>query len=177
MLDELCNHPSGGAYEQFIVAAVLQALVELSQVPGVRVETKQINASDASSKVAGDVQVKTGGLTLEALEVTANDWSFKAADAASVVRAHDLGRIHVVARAAREDRQRMMTVLQALDEDVSVLDLAAFRDVGIAFLRKEQRASALKRLYELLDRKQPRTGVVNHYVDLLIERGVAESNS
>src|SRR6202035_5663371 len=52
--------PSEGAHEQFIIAALLHGLVQQTDASGYRVETKKLNSSDASSKVAGDIQIMTG---------------------------------------------------------------------------------------------------------------------
>ena len=173
LLDDLCGLPSGGAYEQFTVAALLHGMVAMSGVPGLRVQTKSVNASDASSRVAGDVQVLTGQVILEAIEVTANNWTTKLPGAEAAVREHDLSRIQVVADTGGADRRERLGVLAGLTEDASALDLTAFRDVVVAFLRKEFRAAVLLRLYELIDRKQSDVSLVNQYVRLIRESGVA----
>jgi hypothetical protein len=60
LLHELLDTPSGGAFEQFAVAALLHTLVDNHGEARARVETKNLNASDRSAFVAGDVQVATG---------------------------------------------------------------------------------------------------------------------
>jgi hypothetical protein len=57
-----------------------------------RVSTKSLNASDASTSAAGDVQHVAGGQVLEAYEVTANDWRTKVDQAIDALRTHDLAR-------------------------------------------------------------------------------------
>jgi hypothetical protein len=52
-------------------------------------------------------------------------------------------------------------------EDVSVLELHSFVAVLVSVLLRQNRAIALKRLYEYLDRYLGNTGVVNAYVDSL----------
>src|SRR6202011_2537625 len=47
----MLNTPSEGAHEQFIIAALLHALIQQTDAGGYRVETKKLNSSDASSKV------------------------------------------------------------------------------------------------------------------------------
>ena len=46
----------------------------LSTVGGLRVVTKNINASDASSGTAADVQIMRANKIEEAFEVSANNW-------------------------------------------------------------------------------------------------------
>ena len=60
----------------------------------------------------------------------------------------------------------MAAALQELAEDVSVLDARQVVEVLAAVLTRPQRADALARLYEYLDRYQPDTDRVN----LLVER-------
>ena len=72
LLGGLLDTPSGGAFEQFTVAALLTTLVGDNAVGSHRVETKNLNASDRSSYAAGDVQIVTGRRVVEAFEVTAN---------------------------------------------------------------------------------------------------------
>ena len=72
-LDELLAVPSGGAHEQFAVAAFLEALIDefgLAGVGALSVRTKNINASDASAGTAADVQVMRGNRVEEAFEVS-----------------------------------------------------------------------------------------------------------
>jgi hypothetical protein len=81
LFDDMLRANSGGAHEQFIVAALLHARV---QQGGGRqhVDTKRLNASDQSSRSAADIQVKSGTKIDEAFEVTANDWTEKLQGAA-----------------------------------------------------------------------------------------------
>lgn len=63
LLDELLATPSAGAHEQFAIAAFLGTLVEefsAAGLVGLRVDTKNLNASDASSGTAGDVEIRHG---------------------------------------------------------------------------------------------------------------------
>lgn len=97
LLSGLLDTPSGGAFEQFAVAALLHTLVDNHGEGRVRVETKNLNASDCSAFVAGDVQIASGSRVLEAFEVTANDWRTKLAGASKTIRDNDLSRLHVIA--------------------------------------------------------------------------------
>jgi hypothetical protein len=168
-LDTLLSLPSGGAHEQFAVCAFLAAVVEefgIGGHAGLRVETKSLNASDASSKTAGDVEILFGGRLIEALEVSANDWRAKLDQARRSIRSADLSRLHVVA-AVNERMAKDMAELRDIDADVSVLDVRHLLRALLAILQKTGRRSALERLYELLDRKQPNVNLTNGYVDLL----------
>ena len=172
----LIDVPSQGAYDQFTAAALLQTLVAKHDASAARVETKNLNASDKSSRAAGDVQIVAGSHVLEAFEVTANNWSTKMAGASKTIRDNDLSRLHVLARRPDTERATSMERLKELTEDVAVLDVRQVIEVLTAALTRPQRADALVRLYELLDRYQPDVERVNAYVRKLqdaklVERG------
>ena len=67
--DNMLGRLSGGAHEQLLFAALLDAWRQQGGLPGF-VETKHVNAADASAGTAADVQVKHGSQVLEAYEVT-----------------------------------------------------------------------------------------------------------
>lgn len=175
LLEELFSTGSGGAYEQFAIAALLHALIEQATASGYRVETKSLHASDKSSRAAGDVQILAGQLIIEAFEVTANLWSEKLPAAGKIIRDHDLSRLHIVARAPEADRRLILDELTQHAEDVSVLDVRAFTSSLVASLRRRDRALALLRLYELLDRHQPDVERVNAYVAALVRHRLVAS--
>jgi hypothetical protein len=173
-LAELMKNPSGGAYQQFAVAAFLHAIIdEFGQggPGGLRVETKNLTASDKASSVVGDVQIVRGNRVEEAFEVTANDWRTKIDGAVQTIRAADLQRAHVIA--AVEDT--FPSASEDLDRpgmDITVIDTTAYLRTLIAVMRKPARETALQRLYELLDRHQPHIERTNLYVKLLREHGM-----
>ncbi len=166
LLRDLLATPSGGAFEQFVVAALLNTLVANHGEGRARIQTKNLNASDRSSFAAGDVQVVVGNRVIDAFEVTANDWRTKVPGASKIIRDNDLSRLHIVATRPEGDRTAVTLALQELAEDVSVLDVLQVVEVVAAVLTRPQRADALARLYEYLDRYQPDTDRVN----LLVER-------
>lgn len=175
LLHTLLAIPSGGAFEQFSVAALLHSVVANHADGRARVESKNLNASDRSSSAAGDVQVVTGTRVLEAFEVTANDWRTKVGAASKTIRDNDLSRLHIIANRVEGDRAAVSADLRALAEDVSVLDCRQVVEVLAALLTRPQRAEALTRLYEYLDRLQPDTERVNVFVRKLGEAGLVES--
>ena len=170
----LLQIPSGGAYEQFSVAALLNGLVSNHAGDKARIETKSLNASDRSSFAAGDVQITTGGRVLEAFEVTANRWDTKIDGASKTVRDNDLSRLHIIATRPEVDRADVLATIGPLTEDVTVLDVMQVIETMTAILTRPQRAEALVRLYEYLDRYQPDTDRVNQFVHLVEERGLVE---
>lgn len=176
LLFGLLDTPSSGAFEQFTIAALLSALVT-DKLAAHRVETKSLNASDRSSFAAGDVQIVTGNRVIEAFEVTANSWRSKLSDATKTIRDNDLSRLHVVANRPENERADAVEALGQLGEDVSVLDVRQMTEMLLASLTRPQRAEALNRLYEFLDRYQPDVGRVNLYVQKLEEAGLVESGS
>lgn len=170
VLATLFDTPSEGAHEQFAIAALLHALVEQSGQPGYRVETKKLNASDASSKSAGDIQIMTGSRTIEAYEVTANDWPTKVDKAGKVIRDHDLSRLHIVAKVTAEGHDQMLATISKLRDDVSVVEIRGFAASLASALTRQFRAVALERLDQLLDRNHGVVERVNAYVRLLHDR-------
>jgi len=158
--------PSGGVHEQMIVASLLDALVAAHAQGGFYVETKRVWASDKSSQAAGDIQIKTANRVLEAYEITAAGWEAKLHTIGKKLREHDLSRMHVVAPLAG-DYEGVLSALLPLQDDVSVVDLRGFVSVSLSALTRQERAHALRRLYELLDRVQGDVPRVNAYVDAL----------
>ena len=174
LLARLYVMPSAGAYEQYTVAALLHALVEQQGKSEYRVDTKKLNASDKSSRTAGDIQILIGNRVVEAMEVTANDWTEKLAGAAKTIKDNDLSRLTILADGVQATGDTLFDTLNSLDFDLSVLDVKAFSFSMVSALTRQGRASALQRLYELLDRYQPKVEVVNQLVSLLDELGLAE---
>lgn len=168
VLEETLAAPSSGAHEQYVIAALLEALLSDS---GTRVTTKSLNASDRSSRTAGDVEVVARGRLLEGIEISANDWREKLAQAEAIVREHGLPRAHVVAAVDREGVY--VELAAATDRDVSVLDVRATVPVLVAFLDRRGRESALLRLYELLDEHLASPELVNRYVTRLRDAELA----
>ena len=175
LFDALLDQPSGGAHEQFAVAACLEALLDefgLGGIAGLRVDTKPLTASDASSRFAGDIQIKRGNRTEEVIEVSAADWRMKLQQAVAAIRSAD-ARAHVIAH-TRERTTEDGSDLAALGADVSVIDVRAFVRVLVAVMRRPARAAALVRLYEHLDRNQLNIDLVNAYVELIRQHGLVE---
>jgi hypothetical protein len=168
-LDELVQIPSGGAFKQFAVAALLDALLYEfglgGGVGGLRVVTKNINASDASAGTAADVQIMRANKVEEAFEVSANNWRSKVAQAVAAARNADLSRAHIIAAADGDDTN--MGELDGAAADVTVTDVRSFLRIMTAALRKPAREHALRRFYELVDRNQPNHELTNEFVRLL----------
>lgn len=168
VLDELLSSPSGGAHEQFAVAAFLDALIDefgLGGVGALGVRTKNINASDASAGTAADVQIMRGNKVEEAFEVSASGWRDKLHQAIQAAKSADLNRVHILSNV--QDLAGLQELLGDNTTDVTVIDVRTFLRTLIAVLKKPAREVALVRLYEHLDRKQTDTNRVNEYVKLL----------
>ncbi|SLN30302.1 hypothetical protein [Roseisalinus antarcticus] len=174
LLLDLLATPSGGAYEQFAFAALLHTMVASHAADQVRVETKSLNASDRSSFAAGDVQIATGSRVIEAFEITANNWATKIDGASKAIRDNDLSRLHIVANRPEGERAAVSERLNQLAEDVAVLDVRQTVEVITAVLTRPQRAEALLRFYEYLDRYQPDTERVNELVRRLVAANLVE---
>lgn len=172
LYSELLQIPSQGAFQQYIVASLLDALIQQTGVSDYRVQTKRLNASDRSSGAAGDIEIAAGNRVIEAYEVTANDWEGKLPGACHKMKEHDLSRIHIVAPIGQEGRASVAIKLVGLSEDISVVDLDGFVDALSSTLTKLFRNCALTRLYEYLDRYQESIERVNLYVKRLETNGL-----
>ena len=171
LLDERLSMPSAGAHEQFIFAALLDAyLLQLGE-PGV-VETKNLNASDASAGTAADVQHRHRGQVLEAYEVTASDWREKVQEATKILATRDLARVHILSGQAQRDTGDTIAAFLPPDIDISVLDVREEIRSLVARLDKFHRSHALKRLYDHLVERQPNEMLVSSYVDTLATWGL-----
>jgi hypothetical protein len=173
LVDEMLSRPSAGAHEQFIFAALLEGWLSQLGETGV-VETKNLNASDASAGTAADIQHKRRGQVLEAYEVTAAAYASKVGQARATLRRHDLPRVHILARAAARARASEIESAVPTDVDVSVLDVREECRSLVARLDKPHRRAALERLYVLLVEKQANDALVQAYVDGLTGRGLTE---
>jgi hypothetical protein len=179
LFDRLLDRSSRGAHEQFILAALLSAQAEAEG--GLRVETKSLNASDASAGTVADVQIWRRGILEEAFEVSANRWDTKVLQAAQTRERADLPRIHVIARAGITTGVDMIQVLTnnglASDEDISVLDIRHEIRSVTARLSRPARKAALQTVYGFLKNRQPDDGLVSEYVSELHEAGLVEDDS
>jgi len=168
LLDALLAIPSGGAHEQFAVAAFVEALIDefaLGGVGGLGVRTKNINASDASAGTAADVQVMRGNKIEEAFEVSASDWRGKVTQAIQAARNSDLPRVHILAYV--DSLAGLAKALESTTTDVTVIDIRVFLRSLVALMKKPAREVALRLLYDHIERKQPEVARVNAYVALL----------
>lgn len=172
LLDWMLGQPSGGSHEQFIFAALLDAYVtgELDE-DGV-VETKNINASDASAGTAGDVQHRHRGQVQLAFEVTANDWQSKVKQAAGTMTTHELRRVVILACGVSQLSGDEIDAELPEGEDIVVLDVREEIRSLVGRMGRKWRREALKRLYSLLVTKQSNDALVDAYVGALIERGL-----
>jgi hypothetical protein len=171
LLDEMLGRRSEGAHEQFIFAALLEAWREQLGERG-RVETKNLNASDASAGTAADVQEKYRDQVTEAYEVTADSYKTKVGQAEETLRRHDLRRVHIVARRGASASGEDIAASLPAGLDVSVLDVREESRSLLARLDKPHRRLALERLHTLLVDRQPKDSVVREYVELLETREI-----
>jgi hypothetical protein len=169
LLDEMLGEPSAGAHEQYVTAALLMAMVQ-QESTGLRVQTKALNASDLSSRSAGDIEILHRNKLQEALEVSANHFETKLGQAADAMREYGLPRVHIVAPGLDSGGYEK---LAQMDDDVSVLDPRSLAATLVALLDRSGRENALVELYALLDRHAP-VQLTNTYVRRCWQRGLAE---
>lgn len=173
LLDSLLSKPSRGAQEQLFFAALLEAWREQLGEPGV-VETKHVNASDASAGTAADVQERYRGQVMEAYEVTAAEWPSKLRQAEATLASHDLSRVHIVAKDAAKASGSEIGASVPVGLDLTVLDVREELRSLVARLSKPFRRYALERAYALLVDKQSDDALVEDFVAALAERGLTE---
>ncbi|WP_326829055.1 hypothetical protein OIE13_30535 [Streptosporangium sp. NBC_01810] len=176
LLEKLLSKGSKGAYEQLIVAALLSAVA--SEEGSLRVETKNINASDASAGTTADIQVWRRGVLEEAFEVTANNWRTKIKQAAEARQDRDLHRVHIIASVNSISEGEIEKALSesslSKNVDLSVLDVRHESRSLVARLSRPGRRTALETLYEYLKVKQPDDALVISYVEALESAGLVE---
>lgn len=150
-LDELFQVKSGGAFEQYCFAALLQREMNASGADG-RVVTKSVRSSDSATGAAGDVIVRRGGRIAEAYEVTARPWRTKLGQLSTSARA-GLTEVTIVANDVGSDLrgaelEAELAVLQAeLAVDVIVIDLRASLDLFSGRIGRFERADVIRQVY------------------------------
>jgi hypothetical protein len=172
MFEEMLSVPSGGAYEQYVVSALLEAALS-QEGSNRRVTTKGLSTSDKSAKSAGDIEILERGRLQEGIEVTANQWEEKIEQAKLAISEHGLSRSHIVAAVEGDEPYEALRELVG-DSDVSLVDVKAAVGLLTALLVRGGRHFALLRTYELLDQHLADPSLVNAYVALLKKRGLAE---
>ena len=183
VIQSLLAASSGGAYEQFVLAALLHALAE--EHGNRKVVTKTLSASDRSASSAADIQILDGGIVIDAYEVTANEWPSKIRQAALVLIEHDLKRVHIVAPDADPspdwlqdeiDAARLPEGLDPEDFDLSVLDLQTECRSLVHRLTRPGRREAIVKLREHLVERQPEARLVRELVEALEAAGVVDDS-
>jgi hypothetical protein len=179
LFDKMLARPSRGAHEQFILAALLAAQAETEGT--LRVETKPLNAADASARTAADIQVWRRGVLEEAFEVSATRWQGKIVQAAQTRERADLPRIHVIAHASTTSGTDIIHALLGEgiepDADVSVLDIRHEIRSLLARLSRPSRKAALQVFYGHLKNRQPDDRLVAEYVQALHDARLAEDSA
>lgn len=170
LIDQMLSEPTAGAHEQYVTAALLGAALQ-QESTGLRAQTKALNASDASSRSAGDVEILHRNKLQEALEVSANHFDTKFGQAMDAVGEYGLSRIHIVAPGLESGDYDELA--QTVDGDVSILDPLALAATLVALLDRSGRENALSELYVLLDRHAS-VQLTNAYVRRCWQRGLAE---
>jgi hypothetical protein len=177
LITALAAKPSGGAYEQYLVKALL-AQEYLLIHPSWRVETKRVMASDASSGAASDVQVRRKQVLVQAIEVSAANWQTKIAQSAHV--AQEQGVPVVIAAPAQgltgEDLEAALHGSGATAAELAVVDLDGLLDVVSSRITSAMRAAAIKDLYRMLvDWGRARPDLVAYLVTVVTEMTSAPS--
>lgn len=170
VIDQMLNEASAGANEQYVIAALLTAVTQ-QESSGLLVRTKALNASDASSRSAGDIEVLHRNKLQEAVEVSANHFDTKFGQAMDAMAEYGLPRIHIVAPGLESGGYDELA--ESVDADISILDPLAFAAALVALLDRRGRENALTELYVLLDRYAS-AELTNAYVRRCWRRELAE---
>ena len=129
LIDQMLNEPSAGAHEQYITAAFIAAVTQ-QESSGLQVRTKALNASDASSRSAGDVEILHRNKLQEAVEVSANHFDTKFGQALDAMAEYGLPRIHLVAPGLESGGYDDLA--ETVDADISILDPLALAAALVA---------------------------------------------
>ncbi len=172
LIERLRGFHSQGAYEQYLVAALLQE--EYSSInPVWRIETKRVGSADAPAGVSGDVQVRRRMALVHAIEVSSSDWALKIEQAVRLARNGESHQVTIVAPAASLSSHSLAEALgdfDAQDADIAVVDLDSFLDGVSARLTPAARAAAMRALYGFLVQwERTRPDLVQHLVDSIQE--------
>jgi hypothetical protein len=154
--ERLLKQGSGGAFEQYLLAGLLDQEISQSQ-PGARIATKSVGANDRAARTGGDIEVRRGQALMSAIEVTAAHWDAKI-DQLETAASANLSEATIVAPRVAHDvsaedlAERLGPAAERLGLDVSVLDLHAFMDVVASRLTVFGRAMAFRYVYDCLTR-------------------------
>lgn len=171
MFDALFDKPSGGAYEQFSVAALMHAETARHHGDSLVVRTKGINATDRSAGVPGDIQVVDDtGRVLRVLEVTANSWRLKLGQARRVLMEDGAASVTIVADTSDHSPSE---ILDALDgENIAVVDLRQEVRSLLSRLSPHDRRVALLKLSEYLAAENSRPELLLGFHECMKQHGV-----
>jgi hypothetical protein len=169
---------TGGAHEQFLVAALLQAVADDGGLP-LRVLTKSLNASDRSAAAAGDIDVVLGQARLvEVYEVSARPWRQKVRGAVEALNHYrELERVHIIADSRDCDAAALQAELALLgrpDADVTVNSAQAICRELLARCSRRGRARAIRYFHGHLRSLQPDMALVDALVTEVRRLGLCE---
>ena len=153
--DRLLSAPSRGALEQYLLAGLLDQELRASSGAQLRAETKNVGANDASSKAAGDIEVRQHHALRGAIEVTTASWEDKLDQLENVVQAHlsdaTIAASNVIAKTTGEDlAKKVSPTAERLGLDVAVVDLHGLMDVAASRITRASRAAAFAFVYRCI---------------------------
>jgi hypothetical protein len=177
VIEALRTQGSGGAYEQYLVAAFLAQEYEANGLRW-RVTTKAVGASDATSRAPGDIQVTRGSRVVLALEVSANAWRTKVTQALSTLRSTALSQATVLADATGLTGESLEAEAGGPGQaDLAVVSLDSFLDVVSSRLSPPERARAMESVFGYLVRwERDRADLAWNLVRILNGLGLASAS-
>ncbi len=180
LIERLRAKPSGGAFEQYLVAALLSEEFALAH-PSWRVGTKSVGAPDTSARTTGDVEVRRKQRLEYAIEVSAHDWRDKVGQAAQTARRTHAQQVTVVAPAPGLTSDHLAVAVAEAGApagvDIAVVDLGAFLDAVSSRLRPVSRAAAVRAVHRhLVTWGRTRPDLVAHLVEAVNALGLTSSH-
>jgi len=126
LIHRLIGTPSGGAVQQFLIAALLFVYRERS---GIRIVTHQVHAADASDKVAGDIEEYADGKLRRTYTVTLRpEWKARISGFRDKMDQFHLPKYVIVAGGVNNDDAwavpaKLALKLEPYERDIAVIDI------------------------------------------------------
>lgn len=165
----LATAESGGAIQQFLVAALLGVLRAKQDIV---VKTHNINGADVSDRTAGDIEEFVEGKLLRAYEVTARpDWKNRLPDFRQKMDKAGLDKYIIIASNVNNDDElrepaQMALKIEAVGRDIAVVDIMDFLNWMAAELSAVQLQDALQETRNMLI--TPGLGGKHEHVDTYV---------
>lgn len=154
LFHKLVTTPSGGAIQQFLVAALLFVYRRRSVIS---VVTHQVHGSDASDRFAGDIEEYKEGLLHRAYEVTVRpEWKARISGFKDKMDRFNLAKYVIIAGDLNVDDEwavpaKLALKLEPYGRDIAVIDILDVLNFFAAELTPEELREAVNKGYDYLN--------------------------